>query len=180
KNAQMRGVEIDFRKEFFDKIRFETNLFFIKSHVQVLPWEDLIFIKSGLVDSLNRSAAYDPTNISRPLQGQSEYVYNLKFDYFITKNRNQIIGLYYNFFGDRIYAVGANGTPDAIEKGVGITDIVYTFKSDDRLDFKAAAKNIMDTRFRVYQTNQVTGEDELFYAYRMGVTFSVMATYKFF
>lgn len=180
KNAQIRGVEIDFRKEFFDKIRFETNLFFIKSQVQVIPWADLVLIKSGLVDSLNRSASYDPTNISRPLQGQSEYVYNLKFDYFITKNRNQIIGLYYNFFGDRIYAVGANGTPDAIEKGVGITDIVYTFKSDDRLDFKAAAKNIMDTRFRVYQTNQLTGEDELFYSYRMGVTFSVMATYKFF
>ncbi|MCG9873994.1 MAG: TonB-dependent receptor [Leptospiraceae bacterium] len=179
-NAEIRGIEFDFRKDFLDKFRFETNFFFIKSHVQVLPWEQFILIKTGTIDQLNRSAAFDPTNISRGLQGQSDYVYNLKFDYFITKKKNQSIGLYYNFFGDRIYAVGSNGTPDAIERGVGITDIVYSWKLDDRLDFKAAAKNIMDTRFKVFQKNQVTGQEDLFLSYRTGVTFTMGATYRFF
>lgn len=178
--AQIRGVELDYRKDFLEKFRFETNVFFIKSQVQVMSWENYTFIRSGLIDSFNRAASYDPTNISRPLQGQSEYVYNLKLEYFITKMRNQSVGVYYNFFGDRIYAVGANGTPDAIEKGVGLTDVVYTYKHDDRLDLKAAAKNIMDTRFRVYQKNGITGEEDLFMAYRMGVTFTIGATYKFF
>ena len=180
KHAEIRGIELDFRKDFLERFRFESNFFFIKSAVQVLTWQDYMVIKSGLLDSLNRSTSYDPTTISRPLQGQSEYVYNLKLDYFLTQKKNQSIGVYYNFFGDRIYAVGANGTPDAVERGVGLTDIVYTYKHEDRLDIKAAAKNIMDTRFRVYQRNGVTGEDDLFYAYRMGVTFSLSATYRFF
>ncbi|MGE8721009.1 TonB-dependent receptor domain-containing protein [Leptospira terpstrae] len=180
REATIKGVELDYRKEFFDRFRVETNLFFIKSQVQVMSWEDNAMIKAGVIDKINRTASFDPTNISRPLQGQSEYVYNLKFDYFITPKKNQTIGVYYNFFGDRIYAVGANGTPDAIERGVGITDVVYSYKHDDRLDFKAAAKNVMDTRFKVYQKSEVTGEDLLFYSYRMGVTFTVAATYKFF
>lgn len=75
--------------------------------------------------------------------------------------------------------MGANGTPDAIERGVGLTDIVYSYKHDDRLDLKVAAKNIMDTRFRVFQRSELTGQDELFLSYRLGVTFSVGATYKF-
>jgi len=178
--AEIQGVEFDFRKEFFDRFRFETNFFFIKSHVQILSWEQFAFIRSGAVDALNNTASFFPTNISRRLQGQSDFVYNLKFDYFITKKKNQTIGLYYNYFGDRIYAAGAFGNPDAIERGVGITDIVYSWKIDDRLDFKAAAKNIMDTRFRVYQKNEVTGQNDLFSSYRTGVTFTMGATYRFF
>lgn len=180
REAEIQGVEIDFRKELFDRFRVETNFFFIKSHVQVLSWETYTFIRSGAIDALNNTSAYDPTNISRRLQGQSDYVYNLKFDYFITKKKNQTLGLYYNFFGDRIYAVGSNGVADAIERGVGLTDLVYSWKIDDRLDFKAAAKNIMDTRFRVYQRNGITGENDLFLAYRTGVTFTMGATYRFF
>lgn len=178
--AEIQGVEFDFRKEFFDRFRFETNFFFIKSHVQILSWEQFMVIRSGAVDALNSTASYDPTNISRRLQGQSDFVYNLKFDYFITKKRNQTIGIYYNYFGDRIYAVGSFGNPDAIERGVGLTDIVYSWKVDDRLDFKAAAKNIMDTRFRIYQKNEVTGQNDLFSSYRTGVTFTMGATYRFF
>ncbi|BDA80568.1 TonB-dependent receptor [Leptospira kobayashii] len=177
--GQIRGIEFDYRKEFWDRFRFETNFFFIKSRVDVLSWNTYAAGKAGLLDSNNLAFAYDPTNLSRALQGQSDFVYNLKFDWFITSKKNQTIGVYYNFFGNRIYAVGANGTPDAIERGVGLTDIVYSYKHDDRLDLKVAAKNIMDTRFRVFQRSELTGQDELFLSYRLGVTFSVGATYKF-
>ncbi|TGN10874.1 TonB-dependent receptor domain-containing protein [Leptospira ilyithenensis] len=177
--AYIRGIEFDYRKEFLDRFRFETNFFFIKSRVDVLPWSTYALAKMGLLDSNNRAFTYDPTNLSRALQGQSDFVYNLKFDWFITQKKNQTIGVYYNYFGNRIYAVGANGTPDAIERGVGLTDIVYSYKHDERLDLKAAAKNIMDTRFKVYQRSELTGQDELFLSYRMGVTFTVAATYKF-
>lgn len=177
--AYIKGIEFDYRKDFLDKFRFETNFFFIKSRVDVLSWNTYALGKLGLLDSNNRAFSYDPTNLSRALQGQSEFVYNLKLDYFLTSKKNQSIGAYYNYFGNRIYAVGANGTPDAIERGVGLTDIVYTYKHDDRLDFKAAAKNITDTRFKVYQVSELTGKEELFLSYRLGVTFSVAATYKF-
>lgn len=119
-----------------------------------------------------------PTNLSRSLQGQSEFVFNLKLDYFITKTKNTTIGLYYNYFGDRIYAVGANGTPDAIEKGVGLTDAVFQHKADDKWDFKFAVRNIMNTRFRIYQHNHLTGRDELFLSYREGLNIALSATMR--
>lgn len=176
--ATLRGLEFDYRKEFLDRFRFETNFFFIKSRVDVIDWVTLQAIRGNLIDRNSIVALFNPTTISRPLQGQSEFVYNVKLDTFLTKKKNQTIGVYYNFFGDRIYAVGANGTPDAIERGVGLTDIVYSYTHDERLDIKAAAKNIFDTRFRVFQRDEVTGEDKLFMAYRIGYTFTVGVTYK--
>lgn len=177
--ATIRGVELDFRREFFDKFRFETNVFFIKSLVNVISWEQLTISKAGLLDPIDRSFSYDPTNIRRPLQGQSDFVANLKFDVYLNKLKTTTIGLYYNYFGDRIFVVGANGTPDAYERGVGLTDIVFSHKMDDRLDFKFAAKNVTDQRFRIYVKDELLNEEKLFRSYREGVSFSMSMGYKF-
>ncbi|MCC5813565.1 MAG: TonB-dependent receptor, partial [Leptospira sp.] len=160
-SANLRGVELDFRTDLGNRFRFETNLFFIKSAVDVLTYTQNIFIRSGLLDINDRTVTYSPTKLSRPLQGQSEYVANLKFDYYLTKKKNSTIGFYYNYFGDRIFIVGANGVSDAYERGVGLTDIVYTYRHDDKMDFKFAARNIFDQRFRIYIKDEFTGEEKL-------------------
>jgi outer membrane receptor protein involved in Fe transport len=180
KSANLRGIELDFRTDIWKWFRFETNLFFIKSAVDVLNFAQYSFARAGLLDVNDRSFSYDPTNLARPLQGQSEFVANLKFDVYLSKRKNSTIGLYYNYFGDRIYIVGANGTPDAYERGVGLTDVVYTYKHDDRMDFKFAARNVFDQRFRIYVRDEVLGQDKLFRSYREGVSFSMSASYRFF
>ncbi len=177
-SGYIRGIEFDFRKELWNLFRVETNFFFIKSLVDVIDYKKNVAIRSGVLDRVDRAVTYDPTNIRRPLQGQSEYVFNLKWEWYVTKAKNATVGLYYNFFGDRIFAVGANGTPDAIEKGVGVTDIVFQYKHLEKYDFKFAARNIMNTRFRVYQKSELTGENELFLSYREGVSFSFSASMK--
>lgn len=178
-SAYIRGIEFDYRRELLNLFRVETNFFFIKSRVDVIDYRKNVAIRAGLLDRNDRAITYDPTNISRLLQGQSEYVFNLKWELYLTKAKNATLGLYYNFFGDRIYAVGANGTPDAIEKGVGLTDVVLQYKHLEKYDFKFAARNIMNTRFRVYQKSELTGKDELFLSYREGVNFSFSAGMKF-
>jgi outer membrane receptor protein involved in Fe transport len=180
KKANLQGIELDFRTDLGNWFRFETNLFFIKSIVDVLNYEQFIASRAGLLNINDRTITYDPTNLSRPLQGQSEFVANLKFDVYLTKRKNSTIGLYYNYFGDRIFIVGANGTPDAYERGVGLTDVVYTYKHDDRMDFKFAARNVFDQRFRIYVKDEVRGEERLFRSYREGVSFSMSASYRFF
>lgn len=177
--ATIRGIELDFRREFFDKFRFETNVFFIKSLVNVISWEQYTVSKAGLLDPIDRSFSYDPTNIRRPLQGQSDFVANIKFDIFLNKLKTTTLGFYYNYFGDRIFVVGANGTPDAYERGVGLTDIVFSHKMDDKLDFKFAAKNVTDQRFKIYVKDELLNEEKLFRSYREGVSFSMSASYKF-
>ncbi|MCB1179755.1 MAG: TonB-dependent receptor [Leptospiraceae bacterium] len=176
--AYIRGVELDFRKELWNMFKVETNFFFIKSRVDVLSWETFTAAKAGLLSINSKAFAYDPTNLSRPLQGQSDFVFNFKWDYYITKKKNATIGLYYNYFGDRIYAVGANGTPDAYEKGVGITDIVFRYFHLDKYEFKLTARNIMNTRYRIYQRNELTGRDELFFSYREGMSVYFQAGMK--
>ncbi|WCL49258.1 TonB-dependent receptor [Leptospira sp. GIMC2001] len=178
--ATLRGVEFDFRTDLGRHFRFETNIYFIKSEVNVLDYAQFSLGKLGLLDLNDRAFVYDPTNLKRPLQGQSEFVANLKFDYYLTRKKNSTIGIYYNYFGDRIYVVGANGTPDAYERGVGLTDIVYTYKHEERMDFKFAARNVLDTRFRIYVKDEIFGEERLFRAYREGVSFSMSASYKFY
>jgi len=178
--AVIRGVELDFRKEFFNLFRAESNFFFIKSKVDVLPWETYIAAKSGLLDNLNRAVVYDPTNLSRPLQGQSEFVANFKIDVFLTKSKNSTIGVFYNYFGDRIYAVGAIGTPDAYERGVGVTDVVFTHKHEEKVDFKLGARNVFNTRFRIYQRDELLNQEKLYLSYREGVSWFMSATYKFY
>jgi len=180
KSADLQGVEFDFRKEFWNLFRFETNFYFIRSNVNVLSWEQATFAQAGILSNLDPAAAYSPTNIKRPLQGQSEFVANFKIDFFLTKRKNTTLGIFYNFFGDRIYAVGTAGTPDAYERGVGLTDIVFSHNQDDKVDFKFAARNIFDQRFRIYQEEGLTGEKKLFRAYREGVSFSMSASYKFY
>lgn len=178
--ASLRGLELDFRTDLGNWFRIESNFFFIKSLVNVLSWEQYTLSRAGILDVNDRSFSYDPTNLSRPLQGQSEFVANFKFDVYLTKKKNQTLGAYYNYFGDRIYVVGANGTQDAYERGVGLTDLVYTYKNDDRMDFKFAARNIFDQRFRIYIKDELLDQEKLFRSYREGVSFSMSASYKFY
>jgi hypothetical protein len=146
--------------------------------VDVLDYKKSVAIQGGLVNINDRSATYDPSSLSRPLQGQSEFVFNLKYDWFLTKAKNSTIGLYYNYFGDRIYAVGANGTPDAYEKGIGYTDLVFQYRHIEKFDFKFALKNIANTRVQVYQRSELLDRNELFLSYREGVSAMFSVSYR--
>jgi outer membrane receptor protein involved in Fe transport len=177
--ASLRGIEFDYRRDVFSTIRIETNLFFIKSKVDVIDYITYVTAQSGLLPINSSAFLYNPTNLSRSLQGQSDNVFNLKVDYYLTKKRNSTLGLYYNYFGDRIHAVGANGIPDAIEKGVGVTDLVYQYLHLDNYNIKISLRNITNTRFRIYQKSELTGRDELFFSYREGVSLNFSAGIKF-
>lgn len=177
--AFIQGLELDGRVDFLKYFRFESNLFFIKSEVKVIDDNKLVAIKAGLLNPISKAYSYNPTNRKRPLQGQSDFVYNGKLLFYFSTKKNTSIGLYYNYFGDRISIVGANNIPDAYEQGVGLTDIVFQHKHGTKLSIKLAARNIMDTRFRTFQENTLTGKEDLYFSYREGVSFSASASYKF-
>ncbi|MBM9576976.1 TonB-dependent receptor [Leptospira sp. 201903070] len=176
--ATIRGIELDYRKEILWWLRLETNVFFIKSRVDVIDANIYGFIATGQVDPTSTYAAYAPTNLNRPLQGQSDFVANVRIDVFTTKSKKHNIGLYYNYFSDRIALVGSDGVPNAIQKGTGTSDIVYTYKHNDRLDFRSSARNVMNSQFKITQTDPLTGQEYVFQKYRTGLDISFSATYK--
>ena len=179
-NGEIRGLELEARKFFAEVFSFQANMFFIRSRVELIKWEDLTAIRVGLVNPFSRTALYNPSELESPLVGQSEFVYNFKLNYYFNPERTGSVGLLYNVFGDRLDSVGANGTPNTIEKGAGVLDFVYEQKFGENLNVKASVKNILDTRFKVVQENPLlNNREELVRSYREGVSYSASLEYKF-
>ncbi|TGK31692.1 TonB-dependent receptor [Leptospira gomenensis] len=176
--ATIRGIELDYRKELLWWLRLEANVFFIRSRVDVIDANIYGFIATGQVDPASTYAAYAPTNLSRPLQGQSDFVSNVRIDVYTSKSKKHNVGFYYNYFSDRIALVGSDGVPDAIQKGAGTTDVVYTYKHNDRFDIRSSVRNLMNTQFKISQTDPLTGQEYVFQKYRTGLDISFSATYK--
>ena len=174
----IRGVEFDARKDI-GRFRLEANLFFIRSRVEIMSWFQKEMITNGIVDLKSRQAAYSPTNLERPLQGQSDFVYNIKAGYFFNDAKTVYLGLFYNIFGDRIEAVGAAGAPDTIEKSAGILDLVYQHTINDNFKLKGSIKNILDTRFKSTVKSELFNQEFLYRSYRKGVDYSFSMNYTF-
>lgn len=179
-NGNIRGIELELRKFFAEAFSLQANMFFIRSRVELIKWEDLTAIRLGLVDPFSRTALFNPSQLESSLVGQSDFVYNFKLNYYFNPERTGSVGLLYNVFGDRLDSVGANGNPNTIEKGAGILDFVYEQKFGENLSVKASVKNILDTRFKVVQENPLLGNrEELVRSYREGLSYSASLDYKF-
>ncbi len=177
--GQIRGIEFDVRKDFLKRFRAELNLFLIRSRVTVMSYEKRELIRAGVFPSNSREATLSPTNLERPLQGQSDFVYNIKVSYFLNEKKTTSIGLFYNVFGDRISAVGAEGAPDTVEESTAVMDLVFSHVLNDNLKIKASIKNITDPKFKTTQEAAALGSSVLYNEYRKGISYSFGLTYKF-
>jgi len=178
KKATLKGVEFDVRKEFLSRLSLELNLFFIRSAVEVMTAEERLAIQMKLVDPLSRRAAYNPTNLERPLQGQSEFVYNVRCSVYLDRAKKTTLGVYYNVFGDRIESVGTELQPDLYEKGVGVWDVVLTSKPTEKWDIKVSAKNVTNAKYSTFQESVLTGSDMTVNSYSTETKYSISANWK--
>jgi outer membrane receptor protein involved in Fe transport len=122
-------------------------------------------------DELALIRAYDPAAAdTRSLQGQSEYLANLDLSY-NDDARGTVVGLYYNLFGPRLYAVGAAGSPSLYEQPQPVLDLVASQRLGRGLTLKASAKNLLDASFRITQTFK--GREYVNEEYRRGRVFSL-------
>lgn len=175
RSAYIRGIEfearktLDFLSERLQRWSAGINTFLIKSEVTFNDW---------LYYQINQTTQ-SPTNISRPLQGQSPYVYNVNLRYRFDEKGDHTLTFLYNEFGKRISAVGGLGIPDTYERPVGMFDMVYNLKWKEKWDFKIAGRNLTDTRIKVVQEDPWRGKDTTINSYRLGPTITFAATYNF-
>ena len=95
------------------------------------------------------------TSASRPLQGQSPYVWNFQLGY-DDLDRGINMALLYNVFGKRIVDVGTNGAPDIYSQPRPILDFVYSHSFKDNWKFKFRARNLLDAEVELTQGDQTT------------------------
>lgn len=120
-------------------------------------WEQFYLnINYAWIDSeitLSESNASVQTSNSRPLQGQSPYVWNFQVGY-DDPDRGIHAALLYNVFGERIVDVGTNGAPDLYEEPRPQLDIVYSQRIRDNWKLKFKARNLLDPDVEITQGNR--------------------------
>ena len=141
--GRLFGVELDVRTGLagigLDPFLAQANVTLIGSKVEV-----------------EEAGAFVPTNLERPLEGQSSYVVNAGLIY-SPRDVSTELGLYYNVFGARIAAAGGSGVPDIYEQPRHQLDL--TFKQDVLNGFrlKIKATNLLGEEHRFEQSmNGVT------------------------
>lgn len=133
----------------------EQYLNFLSDRLSNYFWNaNLTFIESEI--DLGEDAGM-VTNSSRPMQGQSDILFNTQFGYEnINTGRSAVFS--YNYTGDRIDQIGVDGKADIIDNGYGALDFNFsTVLPNDRsikLGFKA--QNILATRREFTQDGLVT------------------------
>lgn len=90
------------------------------------------------------------TSDSRPLQGQSPYVWNFQVGY-DDADRGINASLLYNIFGESIVDVGTNGAPDIYQQPRSVLDFVYAHKFREHWKFKFRARNLLDAEVELTQ-----------------------------
>ena len=136
-SADNAGIELEIYKDFS----------FMKQLQQKEFWSDIYisanyaYIQSEITLSKNRPGGQ--TNNTRPLQGQSPYVFNIQIGY-DNKEKEINSSLLFNVFGERISEAGTSGKPDVYEQPFKQLDFVYSQKFLEHFSLSFKAKNLLN------------------------------------
>ena len=196
-NASNYGLELETKIVFGKLLKRDSTSFLNNLNL----FSNLGIIRSIVDVSMNIGTPYK----SRPLQGQSPYVFNCGLNY-QTQN-NFSVSLNVNRVGPRIYILGSLLQPDIWEKSRTFLDLQIS-KSflKNKLEIKLNCQNLLAQNLIFYQNNYgistnrsvfnklsdvlFTGDksgeskynssvDDLVWSTKYGRTFSFVITYKF-
>ena len=119
--------------DIWDKLYVSTNYAWIDSKI-----------------TLSEDNAAVQTSSSRPLQGQSPYVWNFQLGYDDAESGINA-SLLYNVFGERIVDVGTNGAPDIYEQPRPQLDFIFSKILHDSWRVKFQAKNLLNPEIELTQ-----------------------------
>ena len=139
------GIELEFRTVIGSLFKCDTSSIFNNFTL----FSNLAIIRSVVDVTSIVGAQYD----SRPLQGQSPYVFNTGLTYF-DENLNMSFSANINRVGDRISIIGNVDQPDIWEKSRTFVDLQLA-KSfwKKRIEFKLNFQNILAQKQIFYQNN---------------------------
>ncbi|MFT7406800.1 MAG: outer membrane receptor protein involved in Fe transport [Flavobacteriaceae bacterium] len=174
KNAQLLGMEIEYRKDFikteFFTLNFNTNISIIeaKQKMSDAEYQGRLIIAEGR-----------PLNDSRKLQGQSPYMINSGLNFKINKS-NLEGGLFYNVQGKTLEVVGIGIVPDVYSEPFHSLNysMQKSFGKDQRQSIKLTVDNLLgDIRESFYSFYD---QPELHFSrFKPGTSFTLAYNLKF-
>ncbi|HUF60556.1 MAG TPA: outer membrane beta-barrel protein [Verrucomicrobiales bacterium] len=153
----LRGVEIEYRKYFFENWLISTNLTYIDS----------------MIDPLETASG--ATGSATIFEGQPEWIFNLIFGY-DNPDWGFNANLIYNFTDDILTDVSADpNVPNIFREAVHTLDFVMSKEFKNGLTLKFSARNLLDSDFRKFYEGQDLDYEE----YSPGRTFAIGASWDF-
>ena len=118
----------------------------------------------------------DFTNTEDKISGASDLLLNADVSYFREFNNDKNIQttLAYNYFSDRIYALGTQTRGNIVEKGIGSLDFIFKSQLSKQLGLSFSAKNLLDPSIERFQEDQ----DVIVSSYKRGISLNLSLTYK--
>ena len=179
------GAEFELRKNIFER---ETELedYFAKENLtlgfnmsymssdQDLDAEKVVTetTEAGILP-----LSVDFSNDSDRISGASDLLLNGDLSYYkeFKKDKNILVTMAYNYFSDRIYALGTEGKGNLVDKGFGTLDFVARAKLNKHIGLSLTAKNLLNPEVERFQETQ----DVTVLSYKKGQNIKLSLTYNF-
>ena len=159
-SAENQGIELEGYKRL-DFLGPVGEDFYVQGNISFI--DSLVNIRQSDLGSL--------TSSSRPLQGQSDVLFNFQIGY--EPYSGTTATLLYHYFGDRIDSVGIEGAPDLIQEGYGELNFIFIKELNRNWQVTAKAKNILDARSEITQGSLLTN------GFKLGREASIQVQYRF-
>ena len=116
------------------------------------------------------------TNNEGRLTGASDLILNADVTYIkdFSNTANVLATLTYNYFSDRVYAIGSAGKGDLIDEGVGSLDLILKSEISKKIKLGLSLKNLLNPTIR--RTQKIQNIEVL--SFKNGVNASLSLTYK--
>ena len=162
--ATILGIEADAQ---FGLGRLTRALEFFSASVNYSWIHSDVTVRAGSI--------FEPTNMTRPLEGQASYVLNAGLNW--NNMKGVEAGLFYNRFGKRLTAAGGSGVPDLFEQPRNSLDASIGFPLTGGAKARVRATNLLDADYRFIQSaNGITHIQRLF---NTGRTVSVGISWEY-
>jgi len=176
--ATVYGAELEIRKDLFSKeIEKNNNTLETKlsgglnaSYMQ----SNQKFSPQKVINETNLTVFF--TNESGRLTGASDLLLNadVTFSKEFSSTADIQTTLAYNYFSDRVYAIGSSTKGDIVENGIGTLDLILKSNLSKNIQLGLAVKNILDPEIkRTQEIQNVTVS-----SFSKGINASFSLTYK--
>ncbi|WP_282031223.1 TonB-dependent receptor [Winogradskyella eximia] len=169
------GGELEIRKNILkisneEDLKNTISLGFNASYMHT----DQDFDRDKVVKETDLSVGF--TNDSGQLTGASDLLLNGDISYIkeFSEDRNLQATLSYNYFSDRLYAIGTNNKGNLVDKAIGTLDFTLKSNLSKNLGLSLKVRNILDPAIERIQDTQ----DVIVQSYTKGVDYSLSLTYK--
>lgn len=173
KKATVFGAEFEIRKQLFSlNTDLDTKLSagFNASYM----YSNQDFDRFKVINETNLNVNF--THKEGKLTGASDVLLNADVTYFkeFNEETNFLGTISYNYFSDRVYAIGSAGKGDLIDKGMGSLDVILKSQVSNKIKLGLSIKNVLNPTIKRMQ--DIQNIDVL--SFKNGVNASFSLSYR--